>query len=385
MMKRCLAAVMIFFVWHTWVFAQSVPWPAAPEIAATAYMVKDLQSGKVLAEKNPDVSIEPASLAQLMTVYLTFQSLQNGSIKPEQRFTVSDKAWRNEGTRMFLHAGQQVSIADLVQGLAVQSGNDAAVTLAEGISGSEKAFVARMNAQAARLGMNKTLFENSTGLSAAKQLTTVHDLSLLAQALMRDFPADYSVFSKKTFTYNGITEPNRNLLLFRDNSVNGMKAAYSDIAGYSLIATGKFGDRQILSIVVGAVSPEARATESRKLLNYALKHFTTRKLYQAGSKLAQAQVYGGERETVAIGAAQEIYLTVPRAYQGSIRLTLTTHEPIAAPVEAGQTLGVLQAASAQGEIWLETPLVALEDNLPKGMMQRLRYRIVRLFRSIFSE
>lgn len=331
----------------------------AQDIAASAYLVKDVQSQHIFAAKNPDKIIEPAALTQLMTTYLVFQALNDGILTPEQTLTVSETAWQTAGSRMFLVRNQPVKVRELVLGLVVVSANDAAITLAEAISGSHDAFVQKMNEQAQQLGMNHTHFANATGWPADNHVSTVHDLSLLTEALMNDFSDYYKLFAEKTFTYNGITQINRNLLLHRDNNIDGLKAGFSEGAGYHLIASNKRHQRRVISILIGAASAESRATESSKLLNYALQQFDTVKFYLAGQSIAKIRVYQGNQRKVNLGFLNDTYLTLPHGLSG-VTLELSTEQPLLAPIKKGQTVGILSVK--QGEkVVTKLSVVSLDE------------------------
>lgn len=357
--------------------------PAAPEIAATAYLVSDLQSGQLIAAKNPDTPVEPASLTKLMTAYLTFKHLEAGKLKPDQELTASKYAWSQGGSTMYLKQGQRAKVKELVLGLIVDSGNDAAVTLAEGIAGSEAAFVELMNTEAKRLGMNSTHFENCTGLPSAKNLTTIRDLETLSIAIIRDFPDYYAIFSQKSFTYNGITQPSYNLLLFRDPDVDGMKTGYTDSAGYNLIASSKRGGRRVVSIVVGTASKEARATESSKLLNHALQQFDTPKIYQANQTIATAKVYKGSEDEVPLGFLDDTYVTIPHG-ANDISAVLDTVQPVLAPIQKGQNMGTVKLMRGS-QIIAEKRVVALQDVGEAGFFGRLWDSIVLFFKTMFAD
>ena len=333
--------------------------------------MQDLQSGQVLAEKNWETPIEPASLTKLMTAYLVFKALQEGSLKPDQTVTVSARSWGTDGPRMLLLKDSQVSIADLVKGLVVQQSNDAAVALAEAVAGSEEQFVEMMNAEAKRLGMAQTRFENSTGLHGEQHLSSAKDLLILAAALMRDFPPQYyQIYSVKSFTYNGITQPNRNLLLFRDPAVDGIAGGYGGSAGYHLIASSKRNGRRVVALVAGAASPEARATESSKLLNYALQEFDTVLLYRAGEKAAEIPVSGGASATVAAGFEQDLYLSIPRSRDG-VKIEIESRRPLVAPLDKGQPLGTLRLKSGS-RVLAERPLVVVAAMPQAGFWGRIK-------------
>ncbi|ULJ65807.1 D-alanyl-D-alanine carboxypeptidase family protein [Wielerella bovis] len=357
---------------------------ALPDIAATAYLVQDLQSNQILAVKGLEQQVEPASLTKLMTAYLTFKALEEGKLTANQMLTVSERAWKSEGSRMFLEMNKSVSVKDLIHGLIIQSGNDAAVTLAEGIAGSEQAFVAMMNAEAKRLGMNHTHFENSTGLPGKTHLTTVKDLAILSAAIIRDFPKNYPIYAKKEFTYNGIRQPNRNLLLFRDPNVDGLKTGHTNSAGYNLIASSKRDGRRVISIVIGTASQEARATESSKLLNYALQGFDTQKIYQKGQVINNLRVYKGSDSNVKIGFQYDTFVTLPRGKGANTKHILETTEPVLAPVKAGQQLGVLKLMDGD-KVIVEQPVVALKAVEEAGFFGRLWDGMVLWFKAIFSD
>ncbi|MFK7641395.1 D-alanyl-D-alanine carboxypeptidase family protein [Neisseria oralis] len=369
---------------------------AVPQIAATAFIVKDLQSNQVLAANNPDNLIEPASLTKMMTAYLTFKALEDGTLKADEMLTVSDAGWHTEGSRMFLNPHVPVSVSDLLKGMIVQSGNDAAITLAEAIGGvgndSEQTetpkpplenFVAMMNMEAKRLGMNHTRFNNPTGLASERHLSTVSDLALLAAALIRDYPKYYPIFSLKSFRYNGIEQPNRNLLLFRDSSVDGLKTGHTESAGYNLAASSNRNGRRIITIVVGAESTEARASESGKLLNWALQAFDTPKLYDAGEVISQVKVYKGSANAVKIGFADDTYITIPHGSGHRIRPVLETEQPVLAPIEKGSILGKLKIMNGK-EVLAEKNVVALTSVEEDNWFGRTWDSIVLWFKSVFG-
>lgn len=355
-----------------------------PEIAATAYLVKDLQSNQIIAGKNVDNQIEPASLTKLMTAYLTFKALEEGKLKPDQMIKVSDKAWKAEGSRMFLDTKKSVSVSDLIKGLIVVSGNDAAITLAESIAGDESKFAQLMNDEAKRLGMNKTHFENSTGLPSKNHLTSVNDLVILSAAIIRDYPQYYPIYSIKTFAYNGITQTNRNLLLFRDPSVDGLKTGHTNSAGYNLIASSQRNGRRVVSVVVGTASNEARATESSKLLNYALQGFDTPKMYAANQEISQVKLYKGAAKSVPVGFLEDAYMTIPTGQVENIKPILETSQPLLAPIQKGQELGILKFVE-NGNVLAEKKVVALSDVAEAGFFGKLWDGIVLWFNDIFAD
>ena len=377
MKKHLLALGLSLFAFQS--FAAEVP--AAPALEASAYLFFDAQSGQILTSKNPNARIEPASLTKLMTAYLTFDALKNGRLKLDQQLTASERAWKSEGSRMFLDPKVPVSVDNLIKGMIVQSGNDACVTLAEAIAGSEEGFAQMMNAQAKKLGMNNSHFANSTGLPDPQLYTTVRDLATLSNALIRDFPQYYPTYSIKSFTYNNITQPNRNLLLYRDSSVDGLKTGHTDSAGFNLIASSKRDGRRVITVVVGTKSMEARATESSKLLNWGLSHFQTPKLYDAGKPLSKVKVYKGSENELDVGFLQAVYVTLPR---GSDEVTpvLETIQPVVAPVKKGAELGTLKLMSGN-KVLAERKVVALQDIEEAGFFGRMWDSIVLWFKNTF--
>ena len=354
------------------------------EISATAYIVQDAQSGQVLAGKNLDTQIEPASLTKLMTAYLAFKALDNGTLKPDQMLTVSDKGWKAEGSRMFLDPKKPASVSDLIKGLIVQSGNDAAITLAEAIGGSEEGFAAMMNTEAKRLGMKNTFYTNSTGLPGEGHLTSVNDLVTLAGAIIRDFPKYYPIYAMKSFKYNNIEQPNRNLLLYRDASVDGLKTGHTSSAGYNLVASSKRNGRRVISVVVGTESTEARASESSKLLNWALQAYDTPKLYDANQTISQVKVYKGSSNAVNVGFLDASYVTIPHGEGQNIKPVLETVQPVLAPVQKGQILGKLKVMNGNA-VLAEKNVVALNTVEEAGWFGRTYDSIVLWFKGLFAD
>src|SRR5574343_429923 len=291
-----------------------------PAVAAKAWLLMDYGSGQVLASQNPDERIEPASLTKLMTAYLTFSAVKGGSLTLDQVIPVSEKAWKTSGSRMFVQPGRPVTVHELMHGMIIQSGNDACVALAEAIAGSEEAFAQLMNKEAARLGMKNTHFENATGLPHPSHLTTVRDLSILATAIIRDFPEFYPIYSIKEYTYNKIKQPNRNRLLFIDPTVDGVKTGHTDSAGYCLIASAKRNDRRLLSVVVGTASDSVRAQESQKLLNWGYLAY----------------------DTVKAGFLSYFVLCLPNGDAAKLKPNVISHQPLMAPLAKGQAIGTLQ-------------------------------------------
>jgi D-alanyl-D-alanine carboxypeptidase (penicillin-binding protein 5/6) len=351
--------------------AQSIL-PAAvppPSIAAKAYLLADLVSGQTLAADNADAPREPASLTKLMTAYLTFRALKDKELTPSQMVNVSERAWRAEGSRMFIEPKKAVSVDELLHGVIVQSGNDASIALAETVAGSEDAFAERMNREAARLGMKNTHFVNATGLPAPKETSTANDLALLAAALIRDFPEYYPLYSIKEYRYNNITQPNRNRLLWTDPYVDGMKTGNTDAAGFCLIASAKRGQRRLLAVVLGAGSESARAIEAQKLLNYGFQFYDSVQLYQSGQPVSSLRVWKGAEKMVPAGFVVDRYVTLPKGQAQNLKLSLEAVEPLLAPVTKGQTVGTVKV-SLDGKPVGAYPLLALADVAPASIFGR---------------
>ncbi len=352
--------------------AQTVT-PAAvppPAIAAKSYLLVDVLSGQSLVAQNADELREPASLTKLMTAYLVFGALRDKQLLPSQMVTVSQKAWRAEGSRMFIDPKKAVSVDELLHGEIVQSGNDAAIALAEAVAGSEEGFVARMNQEAARLGMKHTRFVNATGLPSPQQASTAADLALIAMAIIRDFPEYYPLYALKEYRYNNITQSNRNRLLWTDPFVDGMKTGFTEAAGYCLIATAKRGPRRLLSVVMGAGSDAARASESQKLLNYGFQFYDTIQLYQNGQTISTLRVWKGATNSVPVGFVADQYVTLPKSQAQNLKLAVEAVEPLVAPVARGQSVGAVDV-TLEGKPVGQYPLVALDDVAPAGLLGRL--------------
>lgn len=344
--------------------------PAPPSVAGTSYFLMDFDSGRVLAEKDPDKRVAPASLTKIMTVYVVFRELKAGHLTLDEKVTVSKNAWETGGSKMFIEVNKQVSVEDLLQGVIIQSGNDASVALAEHIAGSEQTFAAMMNEQASRLGMVNSNFENSTGLPMPNHFSSARDLALLAQAIIREFPEFYRWDSQKEFTYNNITQKNRNLLLWRDESVDGLKTGYTEDAGYCMVASAKRDDMRLISVVMGTASPNARANESQSLLNYGFRFFETHKLYEAGQPLTEARVRRGEISQLPVGLAENLYVTAPRKHFNELKAETQVDKAIIAPVNKGDTVGTLNVTLAD-EVIVSKSLVAVDSIAEGGFFRRL--------------
>jgi D-alanyl-D-alanine carboxypeptidase (penicillin-binding protein 5/6) len=349
--------------------AQQLPTP--PALAAKSWLLIESGSGQELAAQAPDERLEPASLTKLMTAYLTFAALKQGTIKIDQLVPVSDQAWKAQGSRMFIQVGTQVKVEDLIKGMIVQSGNDACIALSEAIAGGEENFAQMMNREAQRLGMKASSFRNSTGLPDPQHFTTARDLATLAGALIRDFPEDYAkYYSIKEFRYNNITQPNRNRLLWLDPTVDGMKTGHTDAAGYCLISSAKRGPRRLLSVVLGTTSDSVRAQESMKLLNYGFQFYEAVPLYAKNQAVSSLRVWKGQENFVKAGFVSDFMVAVPKGYAAKVKSEFVAQPRLIAPVAVGQVVGTMKV-SIDGKPYGDYPVVALEAVPLAGFFGRL--------------
>lgn len=357
--------------------------PAAPQLAATGYILVDATTGSIIAEFNSAERLPPASLTKMMSSYLVVDEIEKGRISADALVTISVKAWKMGGSRMYVKEGTQVPVIDLLRGVIIQSGNDATVALAEFVSGNEDAFVDLMNQTAARMGMVDTHFENSSGWPAEGHLTTAKDLAVLARAIINDHPVHYPLHAEKYFTYNNIRQPNRNTLLFRDDAVDGLKTGHTEEAGYCLVASAKRDNTRLIAVVMGTASEAARAAETEKLLAYGFRYFQTTSLYQAGQQVATARVWAGKGNEVSLAIPNNIVLTLPKGREQMLQAKMHINEVIKAPITAGQELGNL-TVELDGQLLVNTPIVAAQAIEQAGFFARLLDNLKLLFRSIFS-
>jgi D-alanyl-D-alanine carboxypeptidase (penicillin-binding protein 5/6) len=351
------------------VAAQQMPTP--PALAAKSWLLIESGSGQELAAQAPDERLEPASLTKLMTAYLTFAALKQGTIKIDQMIPISQKAWKTGGSRMFIQVNTQVKVEDLIKGMIVQSGNDACVALSEAVAGSEDTFAQMMNREAQRLGMKASSFRNSTGLPDAQHYTTARDLATLAGALVRDYPDDYAkYYSIKEFRYNNINQPNRNRLLWLDPTVDGMKTGHTDAAGYCLVSTAKRGPRRLLSIVLGTSSDSARTQESLKLLNYGFQFYDAVQLYTKNQTISSIKVWKGQEPVAKAGFTSDFIVAVPKGYGPKVKAELVSQQPLVAPVAQGQVVGTMKV-SIDGKPYGDYPVVAIEAVPVAGFFGRM--------------
>ncbi len=342
-----------------------------PSLEVKAYLLKDFNSGNVIASHKKNERVEPASLTKVMTAYVTFDAIKRGQLKLDQLLPVSEAAWKIEGSKMFIDPKVPVRVDDLLHGLIIQSGNDAAVTLAIGVAGSEAQFADLMNKQAAKFGLKNTHFMNSTGLPDNNHYTTAEDLSILASALIRDFPHEYQrLYSVKEYTYNKITQPNRNRLLWLDPNVDGMKTGHTEAAGYCLIASAKRGNSRLVSVILGAANEAMRATESQRLLNYGFQFFESTLVYKQSQTINTLRIYKGQQETVPTTLSKDFYLTLPKGDYARLKATMTSRQPLVAPIKAGQEVGKI-TFTLDGKTINEQTLVAGKSVEEAGFFGRM--------------
>ena len=354
--------------------------PGVPEIEAKSYLLVDFQSGEELAGINPGMRVEPASITKLMTAYLIYQDLGKGKVKLEDEVLISEKAWKMEGSRMFVELGKKVPFEKLLKGMIIQSGNDAAMALAEHVAGSEEVFVQRMNQTALELGMQDTRYMNVTGWPANDHYTTALDIVRLVEALVNDFPEYYKLYAQKEFSYNNIKQQNRNRLLWRDATVDGLKTGHTESAGYCLVASAKRDNMRLISVVLGTKSEEARANVSQQLLEYGFRTFETHKLYGAGAVLDNVRVWKGETTQVPAGVVDDLFVSIVKGRYDQLKGGIQLDKGIDAPIKRGDALGkVIITDQELGKVVKETPLLALEDVSEGGWWRQVMDGIQKLF------
>ena len=363
--------------------AQSALIPSPPELGAKSYVLMDGDSGRVLVSKEPDERLAPASLTKMMTAYIADRELAEGRLSLADETTVSVEAWRTGGSRMFLEEGSSVSVEDLMRGIIIQSGNDASVALAEHIAGGEGSFAQMMNQQAQQLGMENSRFTNATGMPDPDMYTTAYDMALLSVAKIRDFPESYDMYAERYFTYNDIRQPNRNRLLWRDQSVDGLKTGHTRDAGYCLAAAAKRDGMRLVAVVMGADSEEARARQAQQLLNYGFRYYETERLYEAGEKVLDAEVWSGAGDSVDLGLEDDLYVTIPTGGRERMESTVEVDSILRAPLQAGEVYGELQL-TLEGETLAERDLVALHDVEEGGFFKRIWDAIKLFFHQLFN-
>lgn len=357
--------------------------PSAPDVAADAYLLIDFNSGHILASNDPDKRVEPASLTKIMTGFVVITEIKNGNLKMDDLVTISQKAWKTPGSKMFIEVGKQITVENLIKGMVIQSGNDASVALAEHIAGSEEGFAQLMNKYAQSLGMLNTNYKNATGLPHPDHYTTAKDLSILTKALIEKFPEEYNWYSEKKFTFNNITQYNRNKLLWQDPTVDGLKTGHTESAGYCLVSSAKREEMRLISIVLGAKSAKSRIQESQKLLNYGFRFFETHKLYSANQRLNDVKVWEGNKDLVGVGLAQDLFITIPRGQYKNLQIESTITPELKAPISQAQELGSLEISLAQKPV-AQRPLIALSSVEEGSFFKKVMDQIKLTFKSLLE-
>ncbi|WP_449286233.1 D-alanyl-D-alanine carboxypeptidase family protein [Marinobacter sp. PE14] len=381
---RTLSVVLVLMLALTGkAMSQSVLIPSPPQIAGSSYVLMDPKSGRIIMEENSHERLPPASLTKMMTAYIVERELDEGRIAMSDMVPVSVNAWKTEGSRTFVREGTQVSVEDLLRGVIIQSGNDASVALAEFVAGSEGAFVDIMNQQAQLLGMKDSNFVNATGLPSPEHFSTAYDLAMLARAIINDYPENYPLYAEKHFTYNNIRQPNRNSLLWRDDSVDGLKTGHTEEAGYCLVASAKRNDTRFIAVVMGTNSSEARAQEIQKMLNYGFRYYESERLFRSGQELIEARVWGGQADQLSVGMTGDVYVTIPRGSRNDLESTVDLDSVIKAPIKVGDELGRVKV-SYNGEVLVDQPVLALTEVPEGGFFKRIWDAIKLFFVQLFQ-
>ena len=381
---RTLSVVLVLMLALTGkAMSQSVLIPSPPQIAGSSYVLMDPKSGRIIMEENSHERLPPASLTKMMTAYIVERELDEGRIAMSDMVPISVNAWKTEGSRTFVREGTQVSVEDLLRGVIIQSGNDASVALAEFVAGSEGAFVEIMNQQAQLLGMKDTNFVNATGLPSPEHFSTAYDLAMLARAIINDYPENYPLYAEKHFTYNNIRQPNRNSLLWRDDSVDGLKTGHTEEAGYCLVASAKRNDTRFIAVVMGTNSSEARAQEIQKMLNYGFRYYESERLFRSGQELIEARVWGGQADQLSVGMTEDVYVTIPRGSRNDLESTVDLDSVIKAPIKVGDELGRVKV-SYNGEVLVDQPVLALTEVPEGGFFKRIWDAIKLFFVQLFQ-
>lgn len=373
--RRLIWVGVIALILPVWVHSAS---PEPPKLVAKAYVLLDYHSGKVLAGQDQDLRLEPASLTKIMTSYVVFHELHQNHIQLTDEVLVSKKAWQTPGSRMFIEVNRRITVEELIKGMIIQSGNDASVALAEHVAGSEDSFASLMNDHAQKLGMVNSHFINSTGLPDPEHYSTAHDLAILSAAIIRQFPEDYRWFSEKSFTFNNIVQHNRNLLLTKDDSVDGLKTGHTETAGYCLVASAKREEMRLISVILGSKSQQIRADDTMSLLNFGFRFYESHRLYGAQESLKEARIWQGEVKQLNLGLAQDLFITIPRGQYKNLQAAISVNEPILAPVENGTPVGKLEIKLENQPI-ASPDLVALQPVAEGGVWSLIRDKILLLF------
>jgi D-alanyl-D-alanine carboxypeptidase (penicillin-binding protein 5/6) len=379
-----LAVIVFSLLAPLTVVAQAII-PRPPEINATSYILLDAQTGHIIVEENADEALPPASLTKIMTAYIAEEEILTGNLSLDDTVHISEKAWRMEGSKMFVEVGSDVRVEDLLRGIIIQSGNDASVAIAEHIAGSEEAFADMMNQYAEVLGLENSYFMNASGLDTELYYNTMsaRDLATLARATILNHPQFYSINAEREFTYNGIRQTNRNSLLFRDRNVDGLKTGWTDAAGYCLVASAVRDDMRLISVVMGTESEEARAIETQKLLTYGFRYFETHKLYDQNQVLTNVPVWSGEQSEVELGINEEVYVTIPRGQADAMTATVDVDEVIHAPLNSGQIMGVVNVTLDEDVIY-QGEVIAMQEVPQGGILKRFMDWLSLMFSNLFS-
>jgi D-alanyl-D-alanine carboxypeptidase (penicillin-binding protein 5/6) len=354
------------------------PVPAAPAIPARGYILLDFNSGAVLAEKDADQPMDPASITKLMTAYVVFSELRKGEMALDDLVTISERAWRTGGSRTFIEVGTRVRLEDLVRGMIIQSGNDASVALAEHTAGTEAAFAELMTEYARRLGMNNTTFQNATGLPAENHYSSARDIALLASAIIREFPQFYQFYSEREFTFNNITQRNRNQMLWRDPTVDGMKTGMTDGAGYCLVSSAQRDGMRLISVLLGTSSAKTRADATQSLLNWGFRFYESHRLYAAGQPVTTARLWMGDADELEVGLAEDLWVTVPRGRYDLMQASLELESPLLAPLSTENAVGQLRV-SLEERTLAERTLYPLADSSEAGFLRRAMHSVMLWF------
>lgn len=359
--------------------------PKPPSVAANAYLLMDSSSKQILAEHNIDAPVEPASLTKMMTVYVVDSEIQAGRLRPDTKVLISKKAWQAPGSRMFVSVNTEVPVSELIKGVIIQSGNDASIALAEHIAGSEEAFAELMNGYAKALGMQNTHFENASGLPHDQHLTTARDMAILARAIIKNFPETYKIYSEKEFFYNGIKQPNRNRLLYKDAKYDGIKTGFTDSAGYCIVGSGTDGSMRLIAVVMGAKSDQARTEEASKLLGWGFRFFESNLVYKAGTKIKDARIWKGSRKRVDVGFAEDLYVTTAKGAYSKCTASMHLVEPLNAPCKQNDMVGTYVIQNQANDVIHEQPVVALRTIKRGNIYQRSRDYLIQKYDSLVSK
>ncbi len=359
--------------------------PRAPDIAATSYILMDAKTGHIIVEENAHEALPPASLTKIMTAYIVEEEIMSGNLNFDTEVHISEKAWRMEGSKMFVGVDTRVRVEDLLRGIIIQSGNDASVAMAEHIAGSEEAFADMMNQYAEVLGMSSSFFMNASGLDTELYYNTMsaYDLALLARATIVRHPDFYQIYAEREFTYNDIRQSNRNTLLFRDRNVDGMKTGWTEAAGYCLVASAERDGMRLISVVMGTASEDARAVETQKLLTYGFRYFETHKLYDANQVLTNVPVWSGKQSAVDLGITEDVYITIPRGQADAMSATVDVDEVITAPLNQGQVMGVVNVV-LDNNLYYTGDVISMQNVERAGMFKRFIDWLTLMFSNLFS-